>query len=456
FGYLDVHTDREPRLFGKVTWKINENNTFQGFSEWDRYDLHGRGADVNHPTEVTTRTERAPEYSWNGTWISLLTPNTVLDARFSGFWGYYHLYPFNGPNVPSHFDPITNVYTQNAEYTYLADRWRTQANVSLTHYARDFIHGDHNFKFGVEFERSSVKSKYYYNGGVYYYDYGGQPSYRYLWDGYNVNTPLHRTSSYVQDSWDLTKKLNLNLGVRWDHNRGIISDVTFHGVNVAGLGTVYKTDPVAPRLGFTYDVKGDQKTVIKGHYGRYYEAMFSDYFAPVSKAWSGYTGQYFYDGTWYTGSVTPHNYTMDPNIKQPYIDQYTIGVDQELPSDIALSVHYIHRSWHNIIDGVNFTGQYVTLTEINPVTGQPIVIFNQTNPGDDNFIQTNPKAFGPYAASLFRKYNGVEIIGNRRMTKKLYVSGSFVWSEARGNADNDSYSSSGSNTGLYSHLFDDP
>src|SRR5262249_40918649 len=65
-------------------------------------------------------------------------------------------------------------------------------------------------------------------------------------------------------------------------------------------------------------------------------------------------------------------------------------------------------------------------------------------------------AFGPYPASLFRKYNGVEIIGKRRMTKKLYVSGSFVWSEARGNADNDSYSSSGSNTGLYSHLFDDP
>src|SRR5262249_23646337 len=97
-----------------------------------------------------------------------------------------------------------------------------------------------------------------------------------------------------------------------------------------------------------------------------------------------------------------------------------------------------------------------TLSTINPVTGQPITIFNQTNPGDDNFIQTNPKAFGPYPASLFRKYNGVEIIGNRRMTKKLYVSGSFVWSEARGNADNDSYSSSGSNTGLYSHLFDDP
>src|SRR5262249_12610832 len=144
--------------------------------------------------------------------------------------------------------------------------------------------------------------------------------------------------SYAQDSWDITKKLNLNLGVRWDHDRGIISDVTQpDGTVVKGLGTVYKTDPVAPRLGFTYDLRGDQKTVIKGHYGRYYEAMFSDYFAPASKAWGGYTGQYFYDGTWYTGSFTPHNYTVDPHIKQPYIDQYTIGVDQAMPGNIAFS-----------------------------------------------------------------------------------------------------------------------
>src|SRR5262249_46459328 len=53
-------------------------------------------------------------------------------------------------------------------------------------------------------------------------------------------------------------------------------------------------------------------------------------------------------------------------------------------------------------------------------------------------------------------YDGVELIANRRMSQKLYVSGSFVWSRALGNANNGSYTSSGSNTGLYSRLFNDP
>src|SRR5262249_10532624 len=147
----------------------------------------------------------------------------------------------------------------------------------------------------------------------------------------------------------------------------------------------------------------------------------------------------------------------DPHIKQPYIDQYTIGVDQAMPGNIAFSAHYIHRRWHDIIDGVNVTGQYQTTSMINPITGQPITVFDQTNnPEDDAFVQTNPKPFGSYPEGLFRKYDGVELIANRRMSQKLYVSGSFVWSRALGNANNGSYTSSGSNTGLYSRLFNDP
>lgn len=457
-GFLGVHTERDPRVFAKVTYKADQNTTLQGFMEWDKYDIHGRGADVDHNTIDVTLTEKAPEVSWNTTLIKLFSSDTVLDARFSGFSGYYHLTPQHG-QTPSHFDPCaeTNAngdcvghYLYNHPYTYLADRQRYQVNASLSHYARNFIHGDHDFKFGMEFERSGVQSKYYYNGGVYYYDYaGGLPYYRYLFSGYDINTPLHRTSLYAQDSWDINKHLNINAGVRLDHNRGLIK----------GVGTVFKTDPVAPRIGFTYDVKGDQQSVIKGHYGRYYEAMFSDYFSPLSPNWGSYITQYFYSDTneWVTTGTKPHHYQMDPNIKHPYVDQWTIGLDQALPGDIAVGGHYIYRKWGNIIDGVNITGQFVPLTVINPVTGQPITVYNQiNNPEDDVFLQTVPKAGGLYPDALFRKYHAVEVFANRRMSKKLYLSASFVWSKIRGTADNDSYSSTGSNTGLFSKLFDDP
>lgn len=459
-GYLGVRTERDPRVFGKVTYKADTNTTLQGFLEWDRYDVHGRGADVDHNTPDVTLTEKAPEVSWNTTLIKLFSSDTVLDARFSGFWGYYHNTPQHG-DTPSHYDPCaeTNAngdcvghYLFNHPYTYLADRQRYQVNASLSHYAKDFIHGDHDFKFGMEFERSGVQSKYYYNGGVYYYDYaGGIPSYRYLFSGYNIDTPLHRTSVFAQDSWDVNNHLNINAGVRWDHNRGLIS----------GVGTAFKTDPVAPRVGFTLDVKGDQKSVIKGHYGRYYSAMFSDYFAPASPIWGSYISQYFYSDTneWVTTGIRPHdhNYSIDPNIKHPYVDQWTVGLDQALPGNIALGGHYIYRKWGNIIDGVNVNGQFVPITVINPLTGEPITVYNQTNSAaDDVFVQMVPKAGGLYPEALFRRYDAVEVFANKRMSKKLYLSASFVWSKIRGTADNDSYSSSGSNTGLFSRLFDDP
>ena len=46
----------------------------------------------------------------------------------------------------------------NSYYFYKADRVRHQANASLTKFASGFA-GEHNLKFGAEFERSYVKSE---------------------------------------------------------------------------------------------------------------------------------------------------------------------------------------------------------------------------------------------------------------------------------------------------------
>lgn len=441
-GYAGTTTERDPRIISKLTYKLNQNNTLQGFFEWDRYDIEGRGADASTLPEATV-TEKAPEVSWNATLISLLSPETVLDVRFSGFWGYYYLEPMNGTGTSGHFDGGTGLYTVNSTTSYFADRQRYQLNASVSHYARDFINGDHDFKFGMEFERSGVQSRYYYNGGIYYYDYYGAPYSRYLWNGYDIDSPLHRTSVFAQDSWSVNKNLTFNLGLRWDHNRGFHKEID---------GAVFKTDPIAPRLGFTYDLKGDQQTVIKGHYGRYYEAMLSDYFGNLDPDWDDITKQYYYYGEWITYDFIPHQYIMDPDIKQPYIDQWTIGVDKQLPGNMALGVHYIDRKWKDIIDDVDtrFETGYGPVAVINPVTGETITGYSQLyDPATKVYLETN-------VPDLYRKYKGLEITANKRLSKNLYLSGSFMWSEIKGNAGNSSYGSSGNNTGIYSILYDDP
>ena len=59
--------------------------------------------------------------------------------------------------------------------------------------------------------------------------------------------------------------------------------------------------------------------------------------------------------SWYEDTYAPgHTYAfkIDPDIKQPFMRQFTIGLERELFKDASFSVTYINRSYHNFIDRV--------------------------------------------------------------------------------------------------------
>ena len=58
--------------------------------------------------------------------------------------------------------------------------------------------------------------------------------------------------------------------------------------------TVYSNTNWAPRIGFAFDVTGDGKTVLKGHYGQYYEAMLFDQYQRAMPGFTDFVG-YDYD-----------------------------------------------------------------------------------------------------------------------------------------------------------------
>lgn len=66
---------------------------------------------------------------------------------------------------------------------------------------------------------------------------------------------------YIQDAWDVTEQLTLNLGVRLDRFR--LAD--------SGGGEFINFDnEIGPRLGFTYDPMNDGRSRVFGSFGRYY------------------------------------------------------------------------------------------------------------------------------------------------------------------------------------------
>ena len=55
---------------------------------------------------------------------------------------------------------------------------------------------------------------------MYYYDWDGEPYYAFFMDPEEYGGVLNRISSFLDDSWSVSDRLTLNLGVRFDHTRG--------------------------------------------------------------------------------------------------------------------------------------------------------------------------------------------------------------------------------------------
>ena len=90
----------------------------------------------------------------------------------------------------------------------------------------------------------------------------------------NYDRPI--IAAWIGDTWRASDQLTLNFGVRWDFDYGVAnSPVTSDAQFIPFGGPLYKQGirdwkNVAPRGGFTYDVGGTKKLVVRGGTGMYY------------------------------------------------------------------------------------------------------------------------------------------------------------------------------------------
>ncbi|PYV12178.1 MAG: TonB-dependent receptor, partial [Acidobacteria bacterium] len=202
----------------------------------------------------------------------------------------------------------------------------------------------------------------------------------YLWPYY---------APWVQDDWKLTRKLTLNLGLRWDlngpirerfdrENRGFDPNVvnpvssSLTGLTVkGGIGFVgingnprtpwdWDKNNIQPRAGFAYSL--GEKTVLRGGFGQYYmnptgtgfQTGFSVSTPYVSSPDGGRTP--FYN----LANPFPQGVTQPPGSSQglqtflgrgpsyssigysvPYIWQFSFGIQRQLPWETKLEASYV-------------------------------------------------------------------------------------------------------------------
>ena len=150
------------------------------------------------------------------------------------------------------------------------------------------VAGAHTMRFGFDIRRTQIKQE---NNQTWYGSYTFSSVQNFITNnpvsflairGRATYPRLANYSFYAQDDYKIRPTLTLNLGLRYEINTPIgeaNDNVTnlrpFDNLSIAQIspGPGYSTDRnnFAPRVGFAWDVRGDQRSVIRGGWGLYYD-----------------------------------------------------------------------------------------------------------------------------------------------------------------------------------------
>ncbi len=269
---------------------------------------------------------------------------------------------------------------------------------------------------------------------------------------------LNQLALYLQDQWSLAPRLTLNLGVRFEsiegwYPSGANGGVNFPKVDYPEQRDVVNFNNVAPRLGITYDLRGDRRSVLKATYGQYYNQIYtSEFDAAVPFAfgskiyqWTDRNGDLVWqpgeEGNLISDSTVPALGRIDDDVQQSYTQSATVGFEHELAADLSVGASFIFKRELDLAETLDaarpFDDAYAPVVLTNAATGGPITIYPQlvayrgvptirlyTNPGSETCS---------FCPDLERKYRAVEFTMRRRMKDRWQLFGSYVFSQSEGN-----------------------
>lgn len=322
--------------------------------------------------------------------------------------------------------------------------------------------GEHQVKFGYQTEKISndVQRGYnadrilYYAGRSYLTTTGQSVRGTY---GYfrllNIST-LGEVSSrnealFIQDSWRPNQRLTVNFGVRSEHERipnfgerGPKSPIEFDW-----------DEKIAPRLGFSYDLLGDQKWKLYGSYGKYFDVMKyelprgsfgGDKWVDFFFTWDNPNWQLNSTSGCTTGSNTISqrpscpagafieavdrrfnsaedlDNSVDPNLKPMEEDEYQIGLTHELSPHMTVGARLVYKTLIRTIEDVGV---------LVPGIGE---VFYIANPGEGITKSLNDPSVPDFPKAK-RDYTALELTFQKRLVNNWALWMSYTYSRLEGN-----------------------
>jgi hypothetical protein len=268
-----------------------------------------------------------------------------------------------------------------------------------------------------------------------------------------------RLSAFVQDDFQVSSRLTLNLGLRWERDGrwteanyrfGAFDWKTGQVVYPRKAETPYTTFPypfrfedidsvkkpqnnaVAPRVGFAWRPFADNKTVVRAAYGIFWGQPIVNVLLNTLNAVPTGRG---YTQTLTSGTTTPQlqfgvfppadpasfiarNPTFTANDRDtytnPYVQQWNFGVEREVVRDVALKVSYVGSK------GADLERRYQGNPALPPAAGA-----------------INPRRLYPafqgiqrQEASGISKYHSLQVTGEKRYSRGLLFLAGYTWAKS--------------------------
>lgn len=276
------------------------------------------------------------------------------------------------------------------------------------------------------------------------------------------STPVDQYSYYIQDDIEINPRLTINAGIRYDLWTGFDLDQGANPVLQAlSTQTAYNdayyleafkgwdgqlendTDNIAPRLGFSYDLRGDNKHVIRGGLGRYFDFPYTNatILFPAEAVMSNFGTIYSLtdsagirnpDGSFFRpgqplppGGEIPLEGALPANVAHPsitntpYSDQISIGYSTELTNWLGVNVDLSHIEYRDIPYRFRYNG--FLDNNGNPISSRRFASIGITN--------NNRMWIGDGEAD----YDGLNLGFRARMNERLEMQGFYTLSRVEGN-----------------------
>ena len=475
-GTAERDTTRQ-QAFGKLSYSARRVNV-HGSALWTPTTVDGTLLAFNGSVPnalVSSKASFEPNltrgYEINQVNTSVVADIVVTDTSFLSLkGGMFHdrysdtgipmvtNYTYQTPNVgmagvPAGLQGPQNTFnTPRAQITGFDTTKRRFFNVDYNHTFSGA--GFHTLKGGFGFQRTTNDINSFYPGGyvnIFWgreFVFGGVNRGAGQFGYYEVNDRIITgevggdiASLYVQDQWTLGERLTLNLGVRTENEKipSFRPEVKKYAIEF-GFG-----QKLAPRVGATFDLRGDGNTKLFGSWGRYFDWTKYE-LARGSFGAERWCIHYRALDTLDIGNISLNNMPgrdlwtvqgscrdrrvpsfteeIDPELEPMMQDSLSAGIEHQLGGNSVLTVHYVHNELRETIEDVGF---------LTPAGDEGYLI---SNPGKRQAAIQFPTGATPLGQPVprpKRQYDALELGYNRRWGNNWFLSANYTLSRLWGN-----------------------